>query len=129
MGSRTARLRILAFSILAYVVTVGVFLLFWNAAGGGMVESWHEEYRGPNGDGSGSGKWRTLDGKAFQNIALLFGTWVYPLSLVAAALFARLAYQRAGSGRRLFYIGCGGVALYILYRLLRLGLIAAVTSS
>jgi hypothetical protein len=125
---RTFRNRIVAFALLAYVVTVGSMLLYWNAAGGGMVEGWYRAYVGPRGQIEGSGKWRDPEGKAFQDMALLFGLWVYPLSLVAAGLFARLTWQSKGVGKRAAFVVCGFAALYVLYRFLKLGLFTAVTS-
>lgn len=63
-----------AWALFAYLVGVTAFLLFWNASSGRLVEGWYADYVGPDGVLSGSGKWRTAEGKTFQNVALLLGS-------------------------------------------------------
>ena len=122
------RMRLVAVALWAYVITVGTIILWWNAAAGGLVQNWYEEYVGPDGQLSGSGKWRTVEGEAFENVALLFGTWVYPFSVIAAVLFLWLVVRVRGSGRKLLCVlGCA-TAVYVLYRFLALGLLRSVTS-
>lgn len=122
------RMRIAAVALWTYVIAVGTIILWWNAAAGGLVQGWYEEYVGADGLLSGSGKWRTMEGEAFENVALLYGTWVYPFSLIAAALFLRLGFEVRGWGRKLLcMLGCA-TAVYVLYRFLALGLFRAVTS-
>lgn len=113
---------------LAYVVIVGLALLVWNAAGGGLIEAWYAEYVGPDGLVSGSGAWRGAEGSAFQMFALLLGTWVYPLSLVAVLGYGRRAWQ-TGSRARLANVSRAFVALAILAMFLQLGVFRAVASS
>jgi hypothetical protein len=83
---------------------------------------------GTDGVLTGSGKWRSEEGKAFQNTVLLLGTWVYPFSLITAGLFLKLAVEVPGFARKLLCLGCAGAALHVLYRFLKLGLFTAVTS-
>lgn len=113
---------------LAYVIGVGGLILYWNAQSGGLVQNWYAEYMGSDGILTGSGKWRSEEGKAFQNTALLLGIWVYPFSLIAAGLFLKLAVEVPGLARKLLCLGSAGAALYVLYRFLELGLFTAVTS-
>ena len=114
-----------AWALFAYVVGVTAFLLFWNASAGGLVEGWYTDYVGPDGVLSGSGKWRTVEGKAFQNVALLLGTWVYPGAFLAAGLLIRNAVR--WPHQRLLYLAAASGALYALYRLHTLGLLRAVS--
>lgn len=113
-----------AWALFAYVVGVTAFLLFWNASAGGLVEGWYADYVGADGILSGSGKWRTVEGKAFQTVALFLGTWVYPGAVFAAGLLIRNAVR--WPRQRLLYVAATGGALYALYRLHTLGLLRAV---
>jgi hypothetical protein len=126
-GTRNKQ-RLLAFGLLAYVVTVGAILLVWNAQAGGLVQGWYEEYVGPDGQVSGSGKWRSEEGQSFHAVALLFGTWVYPVSIVATGLLLKLAAETSCLRRKLLSAGGAGLALYVLYRFMSLGLFRAVSS-
>jgi hypothetical protein len=126
--TQSTRQRWWAWGFLAYAIGIGGFILYWNARSGGLVQNWYAEYVGQDGVLTGSGKWRTEEGRAFQNTALLLGTWVYPFSLIAAGLFLKLAVEDSGVARKLLCLGSAGVALYVLYRFLELGLFTAVTS-
>jgi len=112
---------------LGYVIVVGLALLAWNAAGGGMIEAWYAEYVGEDGELSGSGAWRG-DGADFRLFALLFGTWVYPLSVVAAAGLARRAWRTERANQRLRCTLGAIVALAILGRFVQLGVLRAMTA-
>jgi hypothetical protein len=116
-----------AWALFAYVVGITALLLFWNRAAGGLVEGWYADYVSPDGLISGSGKWRTEEGKTFQTVALLLGTWVYPGSLLAAGLLVRNAVR--WPRQRLLYVAAAVGALYALYCLEALGLMRAVWSS
>jgi hypothetical protein len=122
-GLRTSALM----CILGYVAVVGAVLLAWNAAGGGMIEQWYAEYVGPDGQLSGSGAWRG-DGASFQLFALLFGTWAYPLSLIAAIAFARRAWRATRPTERASCVAAVALALAMLVCFVRLGVFRAVTA-
>ncbi len=113
---------------LAYVVVVGLVLLGWNAAGGGMIEEWNAEYLGEDGELSGSGAWRGEVGTSFQLFALLLGTWVYPLSVVAAIGFVRRAWRAERAEQRWRCALAAIVALAILGRFVQLGVLRAMTA-
>lgn len=114
-----------AWALFAYVVGVTAFLLFWNASAGGLVEGWYADYVGPDGVLSGSGKWRTVEGKGFQNAGLLLGTWVYPGAVLAAGLLIGNAVR--WPRLRLLYLAAACGALYAVYRLHTLGLLRAIS--
>lgn len=115
----------LAFGLLAYVVCVGLYLLYWNDHSGGLVQQWYAEYE-PDGVLSGSGKWRSIEGKAFQDAFMTFGIWVYPASVIAAGLLLRAGWLVKGWPKKALAVGGALLALYVLFRWLRLGLWQAV---
>jgi heme A synthase len=110
-------------------VTVTACLLYWNAQGGGLVEQWYADYVGQDGVLTGSGKWRTEEGKAFQTVALLFGICVYPAAVLAAGLLIRQAVRVRRMASRLLCLAAALLALYALYQLEALGLLRAVSSA
>lgn len=118
-----------AWAFLAYAVTVTAIILYWNAQGGGLVEQWYADYVGSHGVQSGSGKWRSEEGKTFQNMALIFGPGVYISALLAAGLHVRQAVLVRRVALRFLHLAAAALALYALYRLETLGLIRAVSSS
>jgi hypothetical protein len=123
-GLRTSAL----IGTLGYVVIVGVVLLAWNAAGGGMIEAWYDEYVGADGIFSGSGAWRGDERASFRDFALLFGTWVYPLSVISVAAFARRAWRAKNGRERALSVAAVVVASTMLVCFLRLGVFHAVTA-
>lgn len=122
------RAELWAWALFGYVILVTAFLLYWNAQGGGLVQQWYEDYVGADGQITGSGKWRTEEGKAFQTVALLFGTWVYPAATVAAGLLVRVMFRVRGLPRQLLYLAAAALSLYALYLLHAMGLMRAVSS-
>jgi len=120
-------LQTVALAICAYVLIVGSFLLLWNWHGGGMIQQWHEEYF-LTGVLSGSGKWRTDEGKTFCRMALLFGIWVYPGAFFAQVFLLRRAWMSSTIIQRGVYgLGAAG-CFYILFRFISLGVFRAVTA-
>src|SRR3989344_4857897 len=90
---------IVTIMLFAYVVVIGGYILYWNESGGGMVQSWHREYMGEDGEIHGSGKWRVSsllpDVRAgFQSFAFWFGSWVYPFSLISAWIFIEKGWKQ-----------------------------------
>ncbi|MFN3651895.1 MAG: hypothetical protein ACK47B_20160 [Armatimonadota bacterium] len=123
---RSDRVSVVAFGLLAYVVAVAVLLLLWNDAAGGLVQGWYDEYVREDGTVSGSGKWRSIEGKAFSGAATLLGTPAYFFAIPTSVLFAVLACERRSWREKALCIVCAPLSLYALYRMESIGLLRAV---
>ncbi|OVE78377.1 hypothetical protein BVX98_00430 [bacterium F11] len=119
-------LKIFPFILLVYVTVIGTWTLVLNYQGGGLIQGWYSEYAGNNNELSGSGKWRTDEGRSFQNFSLLFGTWVYPFSLIASVIFIIGIVKTREILKKALYAISAIVPLYFLYRFVSLGLIQAI---
>jgi hypothetical protein len=114
--------RFWAVALLAYVITVSVGVEAINTTWGYVLPRYIQE--GHRIEGSGGGKMRApLD--EFQQVLLIFGTWVYPASIIAASLFTRQAIAGKSKIQKVTRFICAGICLGILGRFLWLGVFSA----
>ena len=104
---------------LAYVITVAIGIEAINSAWGNLLPN-----RDPPQDGSGFGKMRGAMGE-FQNILLLFGTWVYPFCVVAATYFIGYFRETKNKRQKLLFFACASICVIILARFCYLGVFSS----
>jgi hypothetical protein len=126
---------VIAIILFAYVLIIGGYILWWNQRAGGLIQGWYHEYMGADGEIHGSGKWRipiffedpTLDArKGFPEFALLFGSWIYPFSVIAILIFAKNIFVIKENKKRLFFAAGILFSLLVLCSFLYLGVWTAV---
>ena len=127
---------IIALILFAYVLFIGGYILWWNQSEGGLVQGWYREYIDANGNLQGSGKWRlpvfftdhSYDSRAgFRDFALLFGSWVYPFSVISSGMLSVKGFSDKKNSCKIFFFGCAALSLIILSSFLYLGIFRAVS--
>lgn len=115
--------RALLLFALAYIFPVAVGIEAINSAWGHLLPIPLNEFFV---DGSGSGKLRGEMGK-FQDILLIFGTWVYPLSVFGIVECVRQLAKTGSRQQKVVYEMCAIFCLSILVRFCFLGVFTVGT--
>ncbi len=95
---------------------------------GEMIRAYFREYYGPDGIPYGSLKWRTATGRQYQSFGLLFGTWVYPLSILLGYQFVLSAIEARNRIVRLSFGLAACLAVGILARFVSLRVFTSVSA-
>jgi hypothetical protein len=115
--------RIFLLFALSYIFSVAVGIENINSAWGHLLPIPHEEFFA---DGSGYGKLRGERGK-FQDILLIFGTWVYPLCVFGFVECIRQIPKTKSRVKKFTLGACAIFCLAVLARFFYLGVFTVGT--